>query len=416
MQSTLASRIPSVGRIFSVALLLVGTRTAHAQVWTEEDVAQMAAERAVEVRAALARAELARARAGSEGLYPNPSIDWERQEAFAPNAQAQDLVRATVPLDFSGRRGARRALAEVEASLAEADAAVIRAEAVEGALLAFYGGLAAERRLRSYQETQEAIDEASRVVRSREATGEASGYASARLAIEAELARSRLEEARLQASTRRALLAALLGAPAPPERLSGTLDVEAAPALAALLSDAASRRPERAALRDAESAAGRARSAADFAWVPRLDLSGGYNRQQGQSENIVGHGYTVRLAVEIPLFDHGQRERAESAAASSGVTARREALEARVTAEVRAQHARLVGLLAERRRFETSVAEPLEVLSRAAASGYREGERTVIELVDAQRAVADARERAVALDLAARNAEIALRRASGALR
>ncbi len=415
MRSTIAASTPIAGRSLFVLVVLAAV-PARAQVWTEEDVIGMASERALEVRAALVEAETARARASAEGLPPNPWVDWERQEAFAPNAQIQDLARLIVPLDLSGRRDARRALADVEAALAEADAAAARAQAVEGALRLFYGVLAAERRRRSYEATQAALDEALRVVRSREATGEASGYASARLTLEAELARSRLEEARVHAAARRAMLAALLGAEAAPARLSGTLEVERVPALAALLRDAGAHRPELVALRRAEDAARRAAGAADWAWVPRVDLSAGYARQQGQDERIVGHGYVFRAAVEIPLFDHGQRERAEAAAARSAVSAQREALEARVAAEVRAERARLSGLIAERARFEASVAEPAEVLARAAASGYREGERSVLELLDAQRALADARERGIELDLAARGAELALRRASGAFR
>lgn len=411
----IAAGIPIAGRS-SIAVLALFATPAQAQVWTEEVVIGMASERTLEVRTALVRAETARARASTEGLWPNPWVDWERQEAFAPNAQIQDLARLIVPLDLSGRRDARRALADVEAALGEADAAAARAQAIEGALALFYEVLAAERRLRSYEETQAALDEALRVVRSREATGEASGYASARLTLEAELARSRLEEARVQVAARRARLAALLGADAPPDRLSGTFEVERVPALGALLRDAAAHRPELVALRDAEAAARRAAGAAEWAWIPRIDLSGGYNRQQGQAENIVGHGYVFHAAVEIPLFDHGQGERAQATAARSAVTAQRDALEARVAAEVRAEHARLSGVIAERERFGASVAEPAGVLARAAASGYRDGERSVVELVDAQRALADARERAIELDLAARRAELALRRASGAFR
>ncbi|MEQ8889671.1 MAG: hypothetical protein RID93_18645, partial [Sandaracinaceae bacterium] len=77
---------------------------------------------AVEVLAAAARARLAEGEAQGAGLLPNPSVEWERQEAFAPNAQAQDIIRLVVPLDLSGRPATRRALAEVEARLSEAEA------------------------------------------------------------------------------------------------------------------------------------------------------------------------------------------------------------------------------------------------------------------------------------------------------
>src|SRR5688572_12368325 len=141
-----AHRSPSAHRSLFVLALLCAS-PARAQSWTEADVIALAAGSSPEAQAALVEARLAAARAAGEGLFPNPSIDWERQEAFAPNAQAQDLVRVVIPLDLSGRPFARRAVAEVELALADAGAASARGAALEAALVLFYRALAAERRV-----------------------------------------------------------------------------------------------------------------------------------------------------------------------------------------------------------------------------------------------------------------------------
>ncbi len=54
------------------------------------------------------------------------------------------------------------------------------------------------------------------------------------------------------------------------------------------------------------------------------------------------------------------------------------------------------------------------MLTRGASSGYLEGLRTIVELLDAQRAAAAVRRRAVALEVLAKRAETRLRGAAGA--
>ena len=196
------------------------------------------------------------------------------------------------------------------------------------------------------------------------------------------------------------------------DALEGELTPPSPPPIAALVTSAEARRPDLSALARADEAARRARAAADFSWVPRLSVEGGYNRQDGP---LVGHGYAVGLSAEIPLFDHGQGERraAEASAAVGDLRARYEAV---VETRIRVSHARLTRLLEERARFESESAEPVELLVRAATSGYQGGERSVVELLDARRAATEVAERRVALSLAARLAQIALAREAGGLR
>jgi len=54
-------------------------------------------------------------------------------------------------------------------------------------------------------------------------------------------------------------------------------------------------------------------------------------------------------------------------------------------------------------------------LVRAAESGYREGERSVLELLDAERARAEVEGRRLDLSLAEKRADIVLRAARGEL-
>jgi outer membrane protein TolC len=66
----------------------------------------------------------------------------------------------------------------------------------------------------------------------------------------------------------------------------------------------------------------------------------------------------------------------------------------------------------ERQRFEPSATLAATVL-RAALARYAAGEASFVEIVDARRMAVDVAERAVAIDLALRRAELRQREAAG---
>lgn len=401
------------GRIFG--LTIVGLMTFPSQgraqeSWTDRSVSERARERAPLVLAARGSARRARARVEGVGLHPNPSVDYERQEAFAPNAQTQDLARAVVPFDLSGRRDAARLLAELSAEESEVDASSLGQDLSAQALSLFYRALAAEPRVTLLREAQEALDGAARILASRESAGEASGYERARLSLEAELARSRLARAVLDLSVSTQELAALLGEEGIAGSLAGDFEVSPPAPVDELMRRAAVERPELASLDRLLATARSARSAADTAWIPSFAIFGGYNRQDGP---LVGHGYSVGLRVDIPIFDRGQGEQAEAAAAVSSIEEYGDALRIALRARVRAARARLEGALAERARFGGSTHEAAELVVRAATTGFQGGERSLVELLDARRAALEVAERRLALDLAVRLADVELRRMTG---
>ena len=401
-----AGGAPGLLLLTTVLLGASGVASAQAPV-TEVVVAQRARSRALLALVVDLRAARARAAADHIPLQPNPGLEWEHQAAFAPNAQTQDLLWAQIPIDPSGRRRAERELLRLDAIEAEAEAAVVRAEVVAEALGLFYRALGAERRLELLEATQATLDEAARIAQSREEAGEGSGYVTARLALEASLGRSAVEEARVESDALRTQLMGWLGlaAGAP---LEGTFAVTPPTA-----PGDASERPEARAVAGLVDQAAESQRAARAGWVPRLGVAGSYNRQaQG---DVVGHGYGTRVEVELPLFDRGQREAAEADAAAEVIAAYDETFTDTLSAELRAARERLLGLLLERARLAETL-DQADALMRAAEAGFREGERTLVELIDARRAALAAHERLLALDVAVRMADIEHRRAAGGLR
>lgn len=397
--------------------------------WNEAEIVRLAHARAPGAVIAEAAADLAEARARVAGLRPDPTLSWQREALPGNGASSQDTLQVTVPVDVSdlqgGRRRAWRLLAEADSAAARAEAAALRAEAVAQAVLAFYAAIEASERTRILADAVADLEEAARVLARREEAGMASGYERDRLALEAELAHSRLAQARAALHARQLALVHLLAPerarePAPEgisgstalPALAGTLDTQEPAALEVLMARALDQRREVQEVARAARAARGAEDSTGWSWLPRLALSGGVHIARAQDTR---HGYVAGLSFELPVFSRGRELRAEAAGQRRMAHARLDAIERQVRREVTEAHQRLVAARQERARFDQATGERVELLGRAAASGYREGHRTIMELLDAQRVRTEVRIRNLALAAEARRADVRLRQATGAL-
>lgn len=159
----------------------------------------------------------------------------------------------------------------------------------------------------------------------------------------------------------------------------------------------------------ARDEASRARRAGRRAAWPDLDLEAGWLRQRQQGAD--GEGYVVTASLVLPLADRGQaaRGRSETSARLDDVA---RALEVRVRTELQVATEERALWSEEQRRFAASATVAATVL-RAALARYAAGEASFVEIVDARRMAVDVAERAVAIDLALRRAELRQREAAG---
>ncbi|MCG8421004.1 MAG: TolC family protein [Proteobacteria bacterium] len=410
--------IPTVGRkklwVSWVALMLccaAGSAWAQAPL-TEAAVVRLARSHAPGSAVAQATERLADARQRTAGLLLNPFVGWERETVLTGQGSAQDIFRATIAIDMAGPLS-NRSLAASRSSWMRAEASVTRTAAVLDAVLGYYDVVVAERRVAILRRAVSSLDEAARVLARREEAGNASGYESTRLAIASELARSRQAEAQGTLHSARARLAALLGLDVDTLRVDTTLALSPLRDEAQLVRSGTS---DRAAIRQARASARFAAVAQDRAgwtWVPTLNVSGGANLVSDPDRR---HGYVVALSLSIPIFDRGQGLRAEAEAQRALSTARAEALSRTVRAELASSYAIYTTARQELARFEAATSDQVDALLRAAQSGYREGQRSIVELLDAQRAQTDVAERRLSLLGAAKQAEARLRAAAGELR
>jgi len=401
--------------VFVASTCLGAAASARAQrTWTEADVVRRALSHAPEVRTAAAAVARAEATAAGTGLAENPTIGYQREQLLGDPARAHDVLALRVPIDLSGRRSARRSLAQLDASATALEATAVRREAVAAALDAFWDAVAGAARVVIAERAQTTLTEADRVMTRREAEGTVSGYERARLALAAELARSQVADARSRERIARARLGAIVDPTADePPTVAGDLATAAPADRASAVARALRTRSELAEAARSVRLASAATDSVATAWLPAFSVVGGWNAER--AGDVDENGFVAGVEVELPLFSRGQDVRGESAAAAREARVRLEGLRARVASEVRIAAERLVAARAERARLDAAVGPHLETLARATTAGYREGERTLLELVDAQAALAEVEARRLELALEAKRAEVALRIATGEL-
>jgi cobalt-zinc-cadmium efflux system outer membrane protein len=174
------------------------------------------------------------------------------------------------------------------------------------------------------------------------------------------------------------------------------------------LTRASSTRAELRALQQLATRAALESEAARRARLPAPTLFGGVKRADDTSGRETGGVFGVSVA--LPLFDAGRREAARWDAERARVEAERTAIAFRIRSEIAGASEVLAVRQAALTQEPSGAAEELVQIAEVA---YREGEVGILELLDAVRTAARARNRAIDLRLDARLAQIALERAVG---
>ncbi len=411
MPSTFAPpTYPIAHRIYGLAVLvlvLLSPLTSLAQSVDEGEVIRLAAENNPESEVFGQAIAVQDATSEQAALRQNPELSWEREHLpFGSQAESEDAVVLSVPINRSPSQKVARALARSEGALAQGAAVRNRSAVVRRALELFYVGIAQERRIEIEQEAGLRLAEAARIVARRREEGGVSGYDLARVQLESELAHSRVQEAKTAHASLRIQLSRMLGMKAASLKLSGSLQPRTT--LDAPLASGES--PALIALRAAAGFSEEASKQADRLWIPVVSVSAGITIAQSHDTNV---GYVAGLSFPLPLWTESGAQRAKARAHHRLATAKIEAMRAQRALESAATMQTLQGLRTEAKRFREATATQVLALQRTAESGYREGERTLVELLDASRTRLSIQARQLELDLAIKQAEVLLRASKG---
>jgi cobalt-zinc-cadmium efflux system outer membrane protein len=328
-----------------------------------------------------ARETAGNGRVGESGQWPNPSIEW-RRENLGSSLQPDIFATAYIPLDLTGRRLALRQATGAGRQRVQADAEAERRDAELAVARAWLHAAAANGARAVATRQLEALDEIASVDAARLREGLVSEAVGLRTQLEADRARVVLVTATGDAARAGAQLARLIGVR--PDALP-TLATLAAPAMPVapdsntVKAVALRARPEVRARESALREAQRRYTAERRGLIGDMQLQGGTKQTSGFMTGQIG------LAMPFPLFNRNdaarQRSRGEYAEAQALRDDMLNQIEGGVGAAWRAYVASQAASTFDARGRE---------IARIARVAYREGHVTLTELLDAERAATDA--------------------------
>ncbi len=378
----------------AVAFVASSARAQTEQRVTLEETLREARLAAPDLVVARARVSVAHAEVGIAGVYPNPTA------AVGTSTQAAKLSgMVSLPLVILGQRGAAMDAARADESTVMLDTQVAWNDIRQAAVRAYVAlwlaeGMAGARREAA---TLEAALEAAVVQRVQ--VGSAPELDAMR--IHAEKLRSDAEvlEARAQVTAAGSDLGRWMGiTDGGGLRAAGNVGApDAAPPLAALvarLDDNVGVRRERSDVRASEARVARERALVR----PNLALDLGVdaydptllppNAPQGATPPV---NYRAQLTVDVPIFNQRgayiERERAQGDVARARVQSARVLASAELTAAYRTFEA----ATARERTLTDSVVPASQSAARATEEAYTLGRAQLIAVLDAERALVDAR-------------------------
>lgn len=406
------SSITLRGTLAFFALVLI-TQAASAQSWTLPQALHRFLEDSPRIQRIKSNIPIAEASLVGSTVWPNPQLAYGglflAEGANTGAAQTHQLT-ANQPLLIFGQPRARKDVATQSLRVARARAQSEIADAVRDLRIGFTRLLAAQMRVERMQAFSADVRKIEFIVSGRQRAGDASRYDALRIQVEQKTIETRVQALMAQQTDERERLALLLGESTPFSSVSGSLEGEKRfPNEQQLLKAAHQQRAflvwARAEIPFTQSLIDRAK--AERIPVPSLMLGGNITRDENSTLVVAG------LTLPLPIFDRGQGPIAVSTAQAKAAEQRLKLAER----EVRLEVLRATKVLAERRKaiesFDTKIESDLLPLRTMAETAYRDGQRPIVDLLDALRTERDARMLRIDLAEAAKLSEYDLLYAVG---
>jgi cobalt-zinc-cadmium efflux system outer membrane protein len=360
--------------------------------------------------AAQAGMEAARAARTIAGLRPNPEVQTQVENVVGSGQyrdfnSAETTVSIAVPIELGGKRSARIAAADAQTKRAHLLAAIAQADIRLQVTQLYVDAVAAERRLVTAKDQARIAADVHRAARIRVQAGRASPIEEQRADVARLYAEATVERAARLEQAARANLARRIGQPAvgkldpsaldllppgygpeSPASASGTLALAAAEAdLAIANADVRLARSER---------------------MPDLNVGPGVRRlsQTGDTALILS------VSMPIPLFNAGRAGVVQARAEQSRSEAQKRATALDVEQAITTAQAEAANALITARTASGPALLAAQEAARIARIGYREGKFGQLDLLDAERTLAETRIAAIEALATYQNAHAQLER------
>lgn len=364
------------------------------------------------IAAASGHRQATEARVRQEAAFPNPTLEWRRENMGSPLARDQ-FTTMILPVDITGRRFALRGAANAAGARGTADSVTVARQVEVDAARAYWRAALAHELLASASEQRGATERLAAFDADRARTGAVAEVSAMRTRLEAE--RARLAELAAGAEWRRALadLARATGLQAeelpPLATVRLTLDSLAPiPDADRMMALALERRSELVAKRAAVEEAKQRSTAEARGVLGDVVVQAGIKQTSGYTTKVIGVG------VPLPLFNSNGAARSRAQGELRAAEAELRAAEQVVRADVVAAVESYRTLLAASAGAGDTITARSGEIARIAAAAYREGGTSLLEVLEAQRARAEARAAATRWIIDVRLARLELDRAIGA--
>ncbi len=326
----------------------------------------------------------------------NPTLSYQVEDTGFPGQatpaglEKETSATAMIPLAPLYQLRPRSAQANAEVRAAEAELQSVRRSASLDAVGAFYSAALAQVSVSSLDESRAWVDSLITYTAARVREGAAAEVDLIRLELERDRAETDLALARVDVARSRSELASLIG--------TNQFDIDPAraaesawrpaplPPLEDVVARAVTNRPELAAADARIAAAASGVSVQRNAIVRDLGLMTGLKTMSGTRSMIAG------LSVTLPLFDQNRGEIQRAVAERRIAAFDRQLSEREIVAEVSATYAAVETLSAQLARMQGGLIRRAEEARRIAEGAYREGATPLTQVLEAARALAEARQ------------------------
>jgi len=384
-------------------------------VLTLDRAVRLASGSAPAAEAAQAGIDAARASRIVAGLRPNPSLETQIENIAGTGPyngfeQTETTIGLNIPIELGGKRAARIAAADVRSSRAMLMAAITQADIRLQVTQFYVEAVAAQRRLATVQDQLRITRDAANAARVRVQAGRASPLEEQRANVMRVNAEVGVERAQRLAEVARHNLARRIGQP-----LAGSLDETMLDRLPAAghgpAQPAGIARTMALAAADADLAVADAGvRLARSQRVPDLTVGPGIRRLEATNDTAA----VFSISVPIPFFNSGRAAVEESTAERHRAVAQRRMTALDVEQAIAEAEAEAANAATTARAANGPALSAAQEAARIARIGYREGKFGQLDLLDAERALAETRLAAIDALAAYQNARARLERLTAA--
>lgn len=326
-------------------------------------------------------------------LLPNPELGFEIENfvgsaPFTGMDQAESTVSLGQLIESAGKRGKREQVASLNRDLAGWDYETARLDLFTKVTKSFISVLGDQQKLALSEDLLKLAEKLAEAVSKRVNAGKVSPVEEIKARVARTSAKIDLDRAERALRSSRKVLAAMWGSTKPLfQSAKGSLSVPTTlPAFDELI-DRLSRNPELARL-SIEIAKRKAVITLEKAnAIPNITVGGGFRQfNESDATALVGG-----ISIDLPVFDRNQGGIAEARAQHSKALAEQDATALKLRAALAEAYRSLSTSHAEAEGLKNNLLPAAELTFDAVNEGYRLGKFDLLDVLDAQRTLAQAR-------------------------